>query len=414
MISQHFLNGFYLVTRREDSYMIKRISITDLIPGMFIVDVTNSWSMQLDLEKKIFVEDENLINKLRKKGFKEIYIDTSKHKEVKTKSIETSIPEIEEPNLQQELQNAASVRSETYKAVMSVMTDYIRSQEVNLGKVEKIVSTVTDSILQNKYIIAGLGLMHTTNNYLFEHSVNSLTLMVAFANSMGYDREMQEELGVGALLHDIGMLKIPSVVLNKRSEFTPRDIIEMKKHVEYGYNILKNTPGIPESALIMACQHHERFSGTGYPLRLVGNKINIYGQMAGIIDVYHAATTDKGYKKGIPPSKALANILSKKTGEFDRELVKKFVQAIGIYPFGSLLSLENGLAGIVVNMDENDLLHPTLRIIYNPKKGGLITPYDIYPHNYIKDISFKIKGVKPIENLMLRKPDINKILGIQF
>ncbi len=394
--------------------MIKIIKIEDLKPGMFIIDVTNNWSKHLELENKLFVEDELLIERLVQKGLKEVYIDPTKFRKVKIKSLDATISQKEGSSLQDKLTNAASVRKETYKSVMSVMTDYIRSKEINLGKAEHIVSKVADSVLQNKFILAGLGLMHSANNYLFEHSVNSLTLMVTFANSMGYDKATQEELGLGAMLHDIGMLNIPSIVLNKRTEFTPSDVIEMKKHVDYGYKILKNTPGIPQSAILMAVQHHERYNGTGYPLQLVGSRISVYGQMAGIIDVYHAATTDRGYKKGMAPSQALANILKKKSGEFDKDLVKKFVQAIGIYPFGSILSLKNGLSGLVLNIEGSDLLHPILRIIHDPKKGGLITPYDLYPQKYSSDENFKIVGVKPIEQLMLRKPDINKILGIQF
>lgn len=393
--------------------MIKRIRIEDLKPGMFIIDVRNSWSGLMGTEKAFYVEDENLIQKFRLKGFKEIYIDTLKKQDVKRKIKKAVKSAIKEIDLQSKLKNAAVIRKEIYKAVTSVMTDFMKSDKIILGKVQNIVSNVVDSVLSNKYIVVGLGMLQTNNNYVFEHAVNSLTLMVAFAHSLKYAPEKQKELGIGALLHDIGMLRIPSNILHKRGELSENEIIEMKKHVGYGYHILKDTPGIAESALLMASQHHERINGTGYPSQLKGNKISVYGQMAGIVDVYHAATSDRGYKKGVTPTKALADILMKRNTEFDVELVSKFIQAIGIYPFGTLLSLENGLVGLVVNIDEKDLLHPTMRIIYNHQKRGMIAPYDIYPNNYKKDEMFKIKGVRPMEKIFLKKSDISNILGVQ-
>jgi HD-GYP domain-containing protein (c-di-GMP phosphodiesterase class II) len=279
--------------------------------------------------------------------------------------------------------------------------------------VEEVVSKVVESIFQNKYIIAGLGMLQTNKNHLLEHAVNSLTLMVAFANSLGYHPEMQIELGVGALLHDIGMLKTPSKIMNNKGTLSTNEIAEMRKHVQYGCDILKDTPGIYDSSLLMASQHHERINGSGFPLQLKGRKISTFGQMAGIIDVYDGATSDKEYKKSIVPSKALSDILMKRNSAFDVELVSKFVEAIGIYPFGSVLNLENGLIGIAVNINEKDLLHPIMRIIYNPQKKGTVIPYDVYPEKYKKDKGFKIKGVKPIEQLFLKKSDISYLLGIQ-
>lgn len=381
---------------------------------MFIVDVTDSWSKRLGIEKELYLTDQGLLQKLQQMGYKDVHIDTAKTKILKSKQKAPAKISEKKSSIQEKLSNAANVHKKTYKAVTSIMSDFKRSGKIRLGNIQEVVSDVVDCVLENKYIITGLGMMQSNNNALFEHAVNSLTLMVAFANSLAYDYEKQTELGTGALLHDIGMLEVPSNILNKRSKLLPDEMIEMRKHVKQGYEILKNIPGIPQSTLLMASQHHERINGSGYPLKLKGDKISEYGQMAGIIDVYHAATSDRGYRKGISPSQALAEILLKKNDMFNVELVGKFVKAIGIYPFGSLLKLKNGLAGIVVNIEEEDLLHPTMRIIYDQQKGGLIRPYDIYPGNYKKDSNYKIMGVKPIEELFLKKADISKYLGVQY
>ncbi len=317
--------------------MIKKINIDQLKPGMFVVDVTNSWSRFMKTDKKLFVANEGFIKKLKQNGVREIVIDTAKSQKSSSKNKKTTKGVKNQINLQQELKNTATLRKEIFSTFELIMTDFLKGEKINVDGIQNMVSKVVDSVFQNRYIIAGLGLLQSNNNYLFDHSVNSLALMVAFANSLGYDQKMQNEMGVGALLHDIGMLKIPSKILNKKGRFTEIENKEMMKHVEYGYKILKNVPKISNTALLMAIQHHERINGTGYPLKLKADKISNSGQMIGIVDVYLAATTDKGYKKGISPSKALANILVKGKKEFEKDLVAKFIQAIGIYPFGTIL-----------------------------------------------------------------------------
>lgn len=393
--------------------MIKRIPINELKPGMTAVDVISSWSKKLSMDKVSFIKDEETIQRILKAGYNEIFIDTEK-----TKKIIIEIPKKDEKveevdELRQELEKAQLIRSEAQQIVTSIMTDVRNGKTIVINEVKNVVEKVVDSILRNQHALVGLAKMQKKNRYIFEHAVSSCALMVNFANCCGFDSNKQQDLGVGAMLHDIGMMNIPTTIINKPGKLSISEQVELRKHVEQGYNILAETPGISETSLTMTMQHHERINGSGYPNGLKGKELSQVGQMVAIIDVYDAITTDKGYKKGIVPFKALGEMLEKSGIDFDGELIQKFIQSVGIYPFGTLVNLQNNLIGIVIDVRGDDLLHPLLRIICDPKKGGMITPFDIDLHKYRDDPEYRITGVESKEKLFLNTEDITKIIGLK-
>lgn len=400
--------------------MLKKIAVDELIPGMYIVDVTLSWSDLLSVERKMHIPDDKLINQLKSSGFQEIFVDTSKYRPT-TKDSSTvndikdkiEISDDSSIELRQELEKAERIRSEALNLVISIMNDVKEGKTLIISEVNDTVEKMVDSILRNKHALVGLSKMQQKNKYIFEHAVNSCALMVAFANAYGFDGDKQQEYGVGAMLHDIGMMNISSQVLNKPGKLTSIEEAELRKHVDYGYNLLKETFDAPESALEMAYQHHEKYNGLGYPLGLKKEEISLVGRMISIIDVYDAATSDRGYKKSISPSAALVEILACCDKDFEGKLVHSFIQSVGIYPFGTLVKLKNKWVGLVIDVISSELLHPKIRVIYNPDKGGLIAPFDLELFNYKNDEDYTIVGVEAKEKLFLTNDDINKVLGVK-
>lgn len=129
--------------------------------------------------------------------------------------------------------------------------------------------------------------------------------------------------------------------------------------------------------MLVVAEHHERYDGTGYPKGLKGEEISIFGQMAGIADVYDALTSDRPYRKRLEPSEALKRILNWDKFNFNEEMVHQFIRCVGIYPIGFLVRLESGLLGVVIEQGTKDLLHPVVQVVYDPKRRGLIEPYII-------------------------------------
>ena len=394
--------------------MLKKIRINDLKPGMYVVDVTLSWSDILSLERKMYIADEETIKKFKDFGFQEIFVDTSKYKQINVENtVSKNIEEDDSVELKEELKKSEKIRSEALSLVLSIMNDVKEGKTLIPSQVNDTVEKMVDSILRNRHALIGLSKMQQKNKYIFEHAVNSCALMVAFANAFGFDSDKQQELGVGAMVHDIGMMNVSSQILNKPGKLTSYEEADLKKHVDYGCNILKETFDIPESALEMAYQHHEKYNGLGYPLGLKKDDISLSGRMISIIDVYDAATSDRGYKKAISPSAALVEILEKSNQDFEGKLVHNFIQSVGIYPFGTLVKLINKLVGLVIDVKSSDLLHPKIRVVFNPDKGGLIAPCDLELNKYKDDELYKISSVEVKEKLFLKNEDINKILVVK-
>jgi HD-GYP domain-containing protein (c-di-GMP phosphodiesterase class II) len=166
---------------------------------------------------------------------------------------------------------------------------------------------------------------------------------------------------------------VPDAILNKPMRLTQGEFEEMKKHVVESARLLEQA-NIPEVARMVAAQHHERYDGTGYPGHIRGNAISLYGQMASIVDVYDAISSNRVYHKGLSPSETLRKLLEWSAHHFDPWLVHNFIRSIGIYPAGSLVRLESQRLAIVREQNEGDLLHPKVLVIYQIERKAYLHP----------------------------------------
>jgi HD-GYP domain-containing protein (c-di-GMP phosphodiesterase class II) len=184
-------------------------------------------------------------------------------------------------------------------------------------------------------------------------------------------------LEAAAVLHDMGKVGVPEHILNKPGKLTEAEFEIMKKHVDLGLETLEQTPGISQTVLQVAGEHHERFEGTGYPKRLKGSDISLLGRMAAIVDVYDALTSNRVYHRGMEPPEALKKLFEWSSHHFDEELVQHFIQAIGIYPVGTLVRLESERLAVVIEQGEQGLLHPKVRVIFDIRRNARIGPLDL-------------------------------------
>ncbi len=391
--------------------MMKRIQTDELKPGMYIVDVAGTWSQKLHTERKLFIEDEQFIGLLKQNGFNSVFVDLAKVREAKqAAAVVESLGT--EADIKAEIKESIAIQSEAHKTVTKIFANFQKGQKLEVSQAEEVVGVVTESILQNKFVLAGLSNMKQKSRYLYEHALSSSVLMVTFAHTLGFDKDKQRELGLGAMFYDLGMLNVPSRIVNLPGKLSGKQYDVVKRHVEYGYAILQNHPQISEDILSMIIEHHERLDGSGYPFGLKDEEISQVGRMAAIVDVYDASTSDRGYHTGLLPAIALSKLYQNKGGLFDDEMIGLFVKSIGIYPFGTLVRLFNGLVGIVVRIDPDFLLYPQIRIIIDPPKGGAVTPYNLDLRNFRDNPDYKIKEVVPKENLRIRNEEILKFMGV--
>lgn len=371
--------------------MIKRIRSEQLKPGMFIHDLNCGWIDHPFVFNTFLVKDEATIQTIVAYGIRELYIDTVAGLDVTDaltkEEVDSEIHErfvqvahaakpIPPAPLREEIVVARQVHSEANQVVHSVMSDIRLGKQIEVERVEPVVERVTDSIFRNKDALTSLSRIKQKDNYTFQHSVSVCALLVSFTHAMDYEREVIMEAGLGGLLHDVGKMKVPDAVLNKPGALTPAEFAVMQSHAALGRDLLKQTPGIPETAILVASQHHERFDGTGYPDKLKGDAISLFGQMAAIVDVYDALTSNRIYHKGMEPTAALKKLFEWSKFHFNEEMVQHFIRVIGIYPVGSLVSLESGQLAVVVQQGEKNLLQPLVRVIFDLEKG-FVTPRDL-------------------------------------
>ncbi len=255
--------------------------------------------------------------------------------------------------------------------------------QVRLGKtldlesVESCVSKIIDEVLSNRDILISLTDIRSFDNYTYGHCVNVAILSLVCGISVGLTPLELRELTLGAILHDIGKLRIPEEILNKPGRLTKEEYQSVIKHASIGYELVKNISKFPRRSAWVVYQHHERMNGSGYPQKLVGRQIDLLARIAAIADVYDAITADRIYQKGVLPAEAIHVLKSLGSYQFDPELLAHFVKNIALYPVGSKVFLSDGTSGVVVDVNKRYPARPIVRVLYDGKGKKLQEQYEV-------------------------------------
>jgi putative nucleotidyltransferase with HDIG domain len=197
---------------------------------------------------------------------------------------------------------------------------------------------------------------------LFTHAVNVCVLSLVVATLEGVTREVSE-LGLGALLHDIGQMRLPRNLIRKTEGYTDQERRLLEQHPALGAAILDRSKDFPESVRFIVMEHHERLNGTGYPLQKRGSSLSFLSQIVAITDVYDSMITGRCGVIQRPIDVLRQLYLDANAGAFDRDLVEKVIRSLGVYPVGSLVELTTGERGIVLAANRSDTLRPTIRLV---------------------------------------------------
>lgn len=395
--------------KEDQSHWIK-IKTEDLKVGMFIADMGCSWMNHPFLTNKKLLTSSKQIQKIKEYGILEVYIDPrrgweldreeqllNKSKEEKEKGPPAfqevapsfanlaSSPLQEKVPLHQELKEAKKVHQEAQIIVREVMQDVRLGKNIESEKVKRVVQKMADSIFRNPDALASLTRIKGYDEYTFVHSINVCILCLTLGRHLNLERESLEQMGIGALLHDTGKMKIPNSILKKPGKLTDSEFAEIKKHPLYSIEILEKTEGLSEESKSVALQHHERYAGHGYPFSLQGEEIGKFAQIAAIADVYDAITTARCYKKAVSPYEALQEMYLSAHRDFNQFLMERFIQCMGIYPIGTLVLLDTQEVGIVCSINHQQLLRPHVLLVYK-------SPSKSYPQPKIVDLMEKDKN----------------------
>lgn len=349
---------------------------------MYVHDLDCGWLQHPFFRSRFMVGDHAMIEKIREAHIRHLVIDTEKGAgcmDEATDEVEVTLQENiasssgrkaddgKRVPAADELDNARSIYTDATKVIHSLLEDVRLGKRVELEHIEPVTEKIVNSVFRNKDALISLTRIKDRDQYTFMHSVSVSGLMASFALDRGMERERVRQIALGGLLHDVGKMRVPLEILNKPDKLTDDEFVIMKQHAQYSIDLLEDVPGLTQDALDVAAMHHEKYDGTGYPRGLKGDEISEVGQMSAIIDVYDALTSVRCYKDAWEPSFTLKKLLEWSGRHFSKELVSNFIRCLGIYPVGSLVQLQSGLVGIVMEQNETDLLRPDLRIIYNSR-----------------------------------------------
>ncbi|HWQ50706.1 MAG TPA: HD-GYP domain-containing protein [Terriglobales bacterium] len=232
-----------------------------------------------------------------------------------------------------------------------------------LGGAMGVTSDIVQEISVNKNVSVNMIDLKMFDDYTYHHSVNVSVISVILGYAMGLSKNDLYKLGLGTLLHDIGKVFVPKEFLNKPSKLTLEEFEAVKAHSRAGSDYLREHWDIPYMSNVTVLTHHEKFDGSGYPNKLVGEKIPNFGRIAAVADVYDALTSDRPYRKGLLPSEGMEYIMGGSGSLFDPSVVKTFTRRILPFPTGTAVMLSNGLKGIVVENFPGCGTRPKVQII---------------------------------------------------
>ncbi|PKL46361.1 MAG: phosphodiesterase [Candidatus Riflebacteria bacterium HGW-Riflebacteria-2] len=250
-----------------------------------------------------------------------------------------------------------------FKSVSDVIHQVKAGHGIDVKQTDEVSKKLVDEVLQQPDAIMNLMDIKSFDDYTFTHNINVATISLLIGLALKLPREEMDDLGIGALLHDVGKLKIPLSILNKDGKLTDQEFMEMKSHPTYGYEILSKSKGIPERARMVALQHHEKFQGGGYPRHLKGIEISLFGRICAVADVYDALTTDRPYRVAMTPYEAMKILTSGMDNHFDPKILGAFIRKFSLYPAGSLVSLNDGTVALVLKNNPSSVIRPVIKIV---------------------------------------------------
>lgn len=253
-------------------------------------------------------------------------------------------------------------------------------RSIPIDKLQSLVKKIINHIDRHADSLLYVARNKTKQEYTYMRSVSFCIVALDFCRTLGFSDKDLMHIGVGALLHDAGKMWISTSLLNKPGKLNSKEYGKIKQHIKYSYLIFYSNRITNPLAKNISLQHHERNDGSGYPRGLYQGNISLIGQLAAIVDVYDAATSTRCYKNALEPISVLRYLLKHSTDKFEKELVEKFIQHIGIFPTGTAVKLNNGLIGIVTEKS-NELLKPVVKVVYDDVAKRLLPSNTVHLEN---------------------------------
>ena len=372
--------------------MIRKITIDQLLPDMYVVDLHKRWFDHSLWQSKFKVRDDAHVSKIREEGISEISIDTARGIDLpptpiaRINQIDLKLKSLAEiraatprtVSLGEERRRANRLLVDAGNTVSGLMLSARAGNNVDAAYLEPIVSKMIASVIRNPDALVPLARLKRMDAYATQHAVATAALIIAFGRHQGMPEPEIEKLALGTMVKDIGHAALDARLTAKQGMLSKDEFSIVQSHVEEGLAVLDATTRLSETSVAVVLEHHERYNGCGYPYRMIGDEISVAGRMAAIVDTYDAMTSDRPYRAAMSPSQTLRQLYDEAGFQYDPALVSAFIKTIGIYPVGTLVLLESGHLAVVEQLNADNMLTPTVRVIYHTGRQQYVTtPVDV-------------------------------------
>ncbi|MBP2644745.1 MAG: hypothetical protein H6Q75_185 [Firmicutes bacterium] len=256
-------------------------------------------------------------------------------------------------------------RVDALRVTQKAFNEFRQTRKLEVTALLDIVNKVVEDIMSNKNAVIHLTDIRANDDYTFGHSINVCLLATMIGVKLKLKETQIKELALGALLHDVGKMLVPSELLGKTGKLTRDEWKIVKAHAEQGFEILRKDCAIPLVSAHTAYQHHESLDGKGYPRGITGNKVHYYAKITAIADIYDALTSERPYRQAMLPHEAYEIIMAERGVKLDAELVDVFLENVALYPIGTVVRLNTGEIGVVVKVYSNLKSRPVLQMLVN-------------------------------------------------
>lgn len=351
---------------------MRRVILEKASAGMVLAQPILGLEGQVVLNTGVALQEHHL-QKLRDLQVQHLYIEENESDFIDEQDVE-----------------AQSRREKTVAQAHEILENIKVGKYVETQPIKDQVIDLLDELCQRKDMQPVFQSMLQCNDYLFDHSVTVFFFSMLLGISLDYEQSRLRELGIGALLHDTGMIYIPPDILNKPTGLTQEETEKIKEHPDLGFKNLQENGDVSLLAAFCALQHHERWDGSGYPKQLKQSDIHEFGQIVGLVDTYAAMTAKTPYRPAIPVYSTLAIIQRGRGTYFNPELVDLLTANLAVFPLGSVVKLNNRQIGIVTDYADDNKMKPIVRLSLdeNHQKINRTVTIDVVedPSIYIADV----------------------------
>lgn len=265
-----------------------------------------------------------------------------------------------------------------HSALKDIKTILDKIAEGTLARADSIillVNRIVEQFLRDKNLMLNFSLIKSNHEEtILHHSLNVCIISINIASSIGYNRKQVQEIGIGALLHDIGMMLVDPEIRYKRSGLAPSEMSKIHRHPIEGLFLISKVKGLPESTEYILYQHHEREDGTGYPKSRKSNAVHRYARIVGLADVFDAMTSKRPYRPAHNPYDAVLELLRLvKQGKISSEIMRYFIKFTSLFPVGSYVRLNDGRIARIIEPNGRHYTRPIISIVNEGDMGNTDT-----------------------------------------